>query len=684
MNFPFFSKKTTEGKTYLGIYLKEKEGIAFVMRMDRSRIILLDQEKFTYLNGWEYISEAVNQVIVNLEQRTKTKVQEAIFFLYSHFIDEKTKEINKAYLNQIKQLVKNLNLKALGYIECYEAIVHFIEKKENLPLTALLIELDHSNLSIFVYQRGGLIFNKVLAHTDNLIDDLMTSFSQIKGKFLLPSRIILYNSGDLDNAATDIVTYRWSEEVFVQLPRVEIINEPEIMQGLLGVFAEQINKNAGVIKATETPKKEEIMGFVIGGDVESKGEREPVQTILPATFPAVKFAPAKFFSSLKNPISEAVKTLTTINIRWTVILGIVLISGGLLINEYFFHKAELIVYLPFQSLKNELTIDSQGLKIEQVKLTGELKELKATTGKKEIGEKARGTVTIHNFEDNEKSFPKGTVLETGGLKYSLDQEVKVASASVITIEGGLVKQPGKVKASLTAEEIGSEANITGGKKFKIESLPDTLYFALNDSSFSGGSKKEIKTVTGKDQADLRTSLLDQAKKQDLDELIKSGQVQIKEGKIIRTLTEVELAEEKFDRELGEEADKLNLSAQAVTTVYYFQERNMLRILEKELSGKMKKGYNLQLENLSYSIKKAEKKNGEISLLLAIDARALKNIDKVKLLSQVRGRNKDTVERLIKNNFAAEGMKLDIAPKLPLFQSFTPWIGKNISLEISSL
>ena len=54
---------------------------------------------------------------------------------------------------------------------------------------------------------------------------------------------------------------------------------------------------------------------------------------------------------------------------------------------------------------------------------------------------------LHNFEDNEKSFPKGTVLETGGLKYSLDQEVKVASASVITIEGGLVKQPGKVKAS---------------------------------------------------------------------------------------------------------------------------------------------------------------------------------------------------------------------------------------------
>src|SRR3989344_6701143 len=215
MKLPFFSKSSNGKKTFFGLFLKEKEGIGLVLKSENAKIVLLDQEKFNYTDGWEHLAEDIDNLIVKLEQRTKIKLQETIFFVYSHFIDEKTKEIKKPFLQKIKDLVKNLNLKALGYIECYEAIIHYLEKREELPLTAVLIELDHSNLSVFVFKRGELTYSKILAHTDNFIDDLLTSFLEIKGKFLLPSRIILYNSKDLDKESTEIVTYRWSEELFV-------------------------------------------------------------------------------------------------------------------------------------------------------------------------------------------------------------------------------------------------------------------------------------------------------------------------------------------------------------------------------------------------------------------------------------------------------------------------------------
>src|SRR3989344_3745165 len=240
MKLPFFRKQVNKNKPFFGLFLKEKEGTGLIMKSENSNLILLDQEKFAYSNGWEHLTEDIDEIILKLEQRTKVQVHETIFFIYSHFIDEKTKEIKKPFLAKIKELVKNLNLKALGYIECYEAVLHYLEKKEELPLTGVLVELDKANLSVFIYKRGELAYSKVLAHTDNLIDDLLTCFSEIKGKFLLPSRIILYDSKDMDNESTEIVTYRWSEELFVQLPRVEVVKEHELIQGLLGVFEEQL------------------------------------------------------------------------------------------------------------------------------------------------------------------------------------------------------------------------------------------------------------------------------------------------------------------------------------------------------------------------------------------------------------------------------------------------------------
>ncbi len=683
MQLPFFKKKIIETKTYLGFFLKENEGLGFVIKMDGTNLIVQDQEKFVYSNGWDNLVQDIDQLILKLEERTKTHLQETIFFVYSHFIDEKTKEIKKQYLAKIKDLVKNLDLKALGYIECYEAVLHFLEKKEELPLTALLIELDISNLSVFVYKRGKLTYSKTIPHTDNLIDDLLSSFSEIKGKFLLPSRIILYNSKDLDDESAKILTYHWSEELFIQLPRVEIIKEQEIVDGMLGVFGNQLNsKEVSISTLTEVPKQE-VLGFVIGSDVEKKKAipKQEVSTepmILTTKSFTLPFTSE--FTKIKAFIIKLVKLPGSFAKKWLIVLGVIFIILGLFLNEYFFHKANLTIYLPYQSINKNLDL-TDAVKIETNTKTSDFTVSKSTSGTKEIGDKATGVVTIHNFADNEKDFSKGTVLTASGFNFTLNSDVKVASASVVTIEGGLVKQPGKTNVNVTAQDIGPQGNIAAAKQFTIDGLPTTIYFAINNSAFSGGSKKEVKTVSQKDMDDLKSQLTDKAKQQSLNDIAQNKDQSLK---LIKQLTTTDLSQVKYSKELGEEADSLTLQAKVSTTLYYYKENDLTDKIINQLKADINSGYLLKKDNLTYEISKVNQKNSSITLALLVKGKAIKDISQNVIMGKIIGANKNNLEKILKNNFNVQGFKFNIEPKIPLMQDWMPFFQKNITLKISTL
>ena len=679
MKLPFFKKNTNEGKNFFGILLKENEGIGLVIKIKNSNFILVDQEKFTFTNAWENIAEDLDGVILRLEQRTKLKLNETIFFVYSHFVDEKTKEIKKPYLQKIKELVNNLNLKALGFIECYEAITHYLEKKEEIPLTAILMELDHSNLSTFVFKRGRLTYSKVLAHTNNVIDDLLTCFIEIKGKFVLPSRIILYDSKDLDKESTDIVTYRWSEELFVQLPRVEIIKEHELIQGLLGVFGEQVSQKISGAKFIEEKPPTEVLGFVIGGDVTKQAQTPSFKkdTSLKLAKPSLAS-----ISSWINPIINLLKSIPMVfNKKWTIILGLILVMTALLLTEYFLHKARLTIFLSSKTIKKDINLTSDELKIESFSKSVDLTDSKSTSGKKEVGEKARGSVTIHNFDDNEKLFTKGTTLETAGLKFNLDQDVKVASASVVTISGGIVKQPGKTKTNLTALEIGPQNNLGSGKQFKIDDLLTSLYFGINENAFSGGTKKEVKTVSAKDMEELRKSIQEQGKRQKLDQQDTKKNL---DKKVLTDLIEFVLTEEKFGQELGEESDKLTLKSKVKATIYLYEEKELKDLITKKLTKELEKGYVLERQKLLFTINNAIKKNDRITLVIDMESKAVKDVPIGDIVRIIRGKSRKNLESSLKANFAAEGFELEINPKLPLLQNWLPFLEKNIDVKISSM
>ncbi len=679
MKFPFLKQSGAKSKKYLVLFLKEAEGVGFIIDEKSGKYFIIDKEKFAFSNGWDNLVEDVDEVIFRLENKLKTQLDETMFLVYSHLIDEKTKEIKKMYLVKIKEIVKNLELKALGYIECFEAVANFLEKREELPLTAILVELDKSNLGVFIYKGGRVSYSKILPRSGNLSEDLMVSFNELKGQFLLPSRIILYNSKDLDDESTRILSYKWSDDLFIQLPRVEIIKEEEVFDGLVSVFEEQINKREINVQPSHELTQKEVMGFVIGGDVTPKEDLPP---------PEKKFNPPsqnQFLIKIRDMFGKIRLPMNFFHKRLSILLGLVIIVLALFLNEYFFHKSKLTIFVPAKAIDksmeiigylNDSDVDS-GIPISVATFSADFSESKATTGKREIGEEAKGEVTIHNFDDREKTFSKGANLKANGLSFILDDEVKVASSSLTS--DGSAKLPGKGKVKITASEIGPESNLTKSTRFTVEDLSTSLCFAINENALTGGTKKEVRTVAKKDMDDLKAIVLDKSKKQNqVAKKLPPG------NKFIEDLTETKLADLKFSKELGEEADSVKLQTSAKTTTYYYSEKKLIENIANLLKKNLQSGFKIEKEKLTYKITDVEENDEEMVLSLDVKAKEVRDIAYKEALSKIFGKSENDLKKILKESYGVDGYELSIQQPLPLFKDKLPLFEKNIDFKISSL
>jgi hypothetical protein len=123
------------------------------------------------------------------------------------------------------------------------------------------------------------------------------------------------------------------------------------------------------------------------------------------------------------------------------------------------------------------------------------------TGKKNVGEKAKGQVTFRNCEtQTAQTIAAGTTIVAGGLSY-----VTQSSASVPGGSGGFggCSSPGVSDAvSVVAADLGDTYNAGSGTTFTVSghtNASSVLYFrAVASTAIAGGSSREVTIVTAAD------------------------------------------------------------------------------------------------------------------------------------------------------------------------------------------
>src|SRR5690606_356192 len=142
-----------------------------------------------------------------------------------------------------------------------------------------------------------------------------------------------------------------------------------------------------------------------------------------------------------------------------VIIALLLLIGSVVAYWYFIPKASLTIFISPQNLEDRLTVyidpEASNLDIEKNVIPGRVMSAtvsgdrtKSTTGKRTIGEKAKGTVEVRNGTSSSIRLPVGTKLTSdNNLTFETVEPASVSAALSPT-------KPGAQEVEVVATDIG--------------------------------------------------------------------------------------------------------------------------------------------------------------------------------------------------------------------------------------
>lgn len=270
-------------------------------------------------------------------------------------------------------------------------------------------------------------------------------------------------------------------------------------------------------------------------------------------------------------------------------IGIILFIGILGLANFALAKLNVKLTVPAEVYektsqitieKDRPAVDEQNFIVpgKQIEKESIVKKTANSTGKKNTGDKAKGTLTYQNDAGVDEGIPAGTTVRTsGGFEFTTDSAISVPKAS-LNANGDKVL--GKSTGSVTGKEAGAEGNFPSNTSYTISGKSKVTI----SGSTSGGVTKTVKVVTASDISSAKRDIETQAKQQ-MFELLK----QTPDSVVLEDAIRVETSEIKTTKNALDEADTFDVTAKAKGIVIVFKESDFRSIIikksESELQGK---------------------------------------------------------------------------------------------------
>jgi hypothetical protein len=301
------------------------------------------------------------------------------------------------------------------------------------------------------------------------------------------------------------------------------------------------------------------------------------------------------------------------------------------------------------------------------------KKTTSTTGKKEVGDKAKGTVTMFNSNTTGVTIPTGTVIvASNDLKFVTDKAVTVASASGDIFSG---TEPGKADVPVTAEKFGTNYNLPSNTKFTVEGSSSVA--AKNDKAFSGGTKKEVKVVAKKDQdklvADIRKQLEAEAK----DEIQKKAQAG---SVVLPNFISVEFDKRSFSKDVDDEANEVSLTATINYKGVSYKESDITTFAREKFGtdGKME----VNEGSVEASAEDLEEDGEDASAKLKLKVSLLPKLDEKEIVNSVKGKSTKEAIRILNQINEVNRVDVKLSPPIPFLPDRLPFSSGKIKIVIN--
>lgn len=369
----------------------------------------------------------------------------------------------------------------------------------------------------------------------------------------------------------------------------------------------------------------------------------------------------------------------------TLILGIFLLILATVISAYLFiPKATVRVFVEPRILEKETQVVAdpsvKELDEENKKIPGQIVETEISgsgkteaTGKKQVGENAKGTVKIINNTNESQSFSKGaTITASNGLKFTLDVATSVASTSAVS------ESKSTATATVTASTLGPDSNLPSGTQFTIAGASSSSIAVVSEGNFSGGTSKEVTVVSDADQKKLLAQVASDLRSQAQGKL----QEKLPDKKILEEALSEEIIKRSYSKNINDQAEEFSLNLTARYKGTAFDESDLKTIVSKLVSTTVPEGFQLDIaESETQSDVSKVEKDGRVIFLAKFKAKLMPAIDTEKIKNQIRFKTPNEVADILRGVENVLGSEIEFSPPVPSFLQRLPLLSNNIRVEV---
>src|SRR3990167_7096755 len=290
MQFPFLKSKEPQKNFFISLLIKPfKIGAILFEEINSKLFILSTHELETEKETADLSSEdlllisdkAISFVEGSLPE--KSSVEKTIFSVPYDWVEEG--KIKKEHLVKLKKVCEDLGLVPIGYLMTIEAIVHFLQKSEGAPVSAVFIETGQNKIFVYLVRAGKILEVVAGIVEENVLKTVEKLLKKIESVDILPSKIILLDYKGVEGVQHEFLSHSWQKEIpFLHLPQIMVLEKGFENEATINGVATQMQLEVlQDVKINEdVPEKEDILeetdpeefGFVKERDIAEKDKTE--------------------------------------------------------------------------------------------------------------------------------------------------------------------------------------------------------------------------------------------------------------------------------------------------------------------------------------------------------------------------------------------------------------------------
>jgi hypothetical protein len=691
----------------------------------------IDTENESLLNA---IDESISSALAPITQ----EINQVIFGLPELWINEDS--ITEKHKGILKFICQKLALKPIGFVSTAEAIVNHFRDVEGGPLSCVLVNIGSKEILVNLVKLGVIDETQVVGRSAMITSDVEEALARFPQGETLPARMILYDGdSDLESLKQDLIAYDWTAHLpFLHIPKVEVLEESYTVKAValsggaevaksMGLLGASVAKVAKSTESTVKPSQDDAaalnkkfaqeMGFKTMQTSVSPAAHTPAEeaetlgeaydNLVPVTqqapvaaqslpkrqrelpkFSLPRFSLPSLFRKRQTMGNSSSKKKFAVIALAALILALL---GGGAYAYYSLPTAELNVYFSLEPLQKELTfeldtqlsqLDVTGGKVPATKQVIEVSQSaeKLTSGNKTIGERAKGTITLANYTNASKSFPKGTIIRANAAQFTLNDDVSVASSSSqVDANLQLNIKPGETEAAVTAAAIGKESNLPKDTVFRVANFAETDYLAKAKTDINGGSSQQVQVVAESDIETLKEELAETLTKEAQAKAQEQG-----EGQAAVVDENIEVKDEVLSAKVGDEADNISITMTASKNAYLYKLNDVTLLAQEQLQQAVPDNFVVRPNATQVSVlESAINEAGIITVKAMVTLQLFPKLDADSIKNSIVGQKPEAVEDKFKSLPRYVKHDLVQSPQLPSFANALPRKAENITLKLKS-